>query len=126
MEDLKFNATGTDATYLANVNMLFAALFPLGIFRNGWPEEKLGSQDVLEKAIDWFKQMFQGGLTGNRLHIAARKSARQDLDARIQKILHYLVVMADDSEIMALINSGVVTYKTRKRARKAAKPVVAN
>ena len=126
MDDFRFNSTGTDAKYLANANMFFTALFTLQIFLNGWPEEKLGSQSVLQTCTDWFRQMFEGGLTGNRLHIAARKSARQDLDLRIQKILHYLAVMADESDIVMLLNSGVVTRKARKRARRTAKPVVAN
>lgn len=124
MDEFKFNGSGTDATYLANVNMFFTALFTLAIFRNGWPEEKLGSQSVLQKGIDWFREMFEGGLTGNRLHIAARKSARQDLNLRIQKILHYLAVMADEKDIASLLNSGAVTRNLRKKARKAARPVV--
>lgn len=125
MDELRFNSNGRDAAYLANVNMFFTALFALAIFQKAWPEEKLGSQSVLQGCTDWFRQMFEGGLTGNRHHIAARKSARKDLDVRIQKILQYVVVMADGSDIDQLLNSGVVTKKTRKRARKTAKPVVA-
>jgi hypothetical protein len=126
MQELKFNSTGSDASYLANVNLFFSALFSLAIFRGTWPEEKLGSQSVLQKCFDWFRQMYEGGLTGNRLQIAARKSARQDLDLRIEKILHYLVVMADESDITVLLNSGVVSNKTRKKIRKSVKPAVAS
>ena len=126
MDGLKFNSSGRDAAYLANVNVLFAAVFALAIFRNGWPEDKLGSQSVLQKCADWFRQMFEGGLTGNRIQIAARKSARKDLDLRIQKILHYVGVMADESDIDLLLNSGVVTRKIRKSVHKTSKPVVAN
>ena len=125
MDEFRFNSNGTDAAYLANVNMFFNALFGRGIFRNGWPEEKLGSQSVLQTGTDWFRQMFEGGKTGNRLQIAARKSARQDLDLRIKRILHYLAVMADESDIVTLLNSGVVTRKSKKRARRTAKPVIA-
>ncbi|WP_129128140.1 hypothetical protein [Geomonas oryzae] len=123
MEELRFNSNGTDARYMANTNMFFSVLYGLEIFRNGWPEEKLGSQSVLQKCTDWFRQMFEGGLTGNRLNIAARKAARQELDLRIQKILHYLAVMADEADLTALLNSGVVTLKTGKRNRKTAKSV---
>lgn len=126
MDEFKFNSNGRDAAYLAKVNMFFAALFALGIFRNGWPEDKLGSQSVLQKCADWFRQMFEGGLTGNRIQIAARKSARKDLDLRIQKILHYVAVMADESDIDLLLNSGAVTRKIRKSVHKTSKPVVAN
>ena len=126
MDELRFNSNGTDALYLAKVNQFFSALYGLSVFQNGWPEEKLGSQSVLQKSSDWFRQMFEGGLTGNRLQIAARKSARQDLDERIQKILYYVGVMAEPSDLDALLNTGVVKVKSRKRVRKAAKPVVAS
>ncbi len=126
MDEFKFNTTGTDARYLANANMFFAVLYNLEIFKTAWPEEKLGSQSCLQQATEWFKQMFEGGLTGNRLHIAARKTARQDLDLRINKILHYLAVMADEKDVSVLLNSGVVTRKTHKRARRSAKPAVAS
>jgi len=124
MDEFRFNSKGRDAAYLANVNMFFAVLFALTIFRSGWPEDKLGSQSVLQKCIDWFRQMFEGGLTGNRIQIAARKLARKDLDLRIQKILHYVGVMADESDIELLLNSGVVTRKIRKSLHKTSKPVV--
>lgn len=126
MEDLKFNRIGTDAVYLANVNMFFVCLFALTIFRNGWPEEKLGSQSVLQQALGWFREMFEGGLTGNRLQIAARKMARKDLDDRIKRILHYLAVMADESDLNALLNTGVVTRKSQKKARRTVKPALQN
>lgn len=126
MDEFKFNATGTDARYLANVNMFFAVLFSLDIFKTAWPEGKLGSQSVLQQGIDWFRQMFEGGLTGNRLHISARKTARSDLDLRISRILHYLAVMADEGDVTVLLNSGVVTRKTHKRARRSAKTAVVN
>lgn len=126
MNEFRFNSNGTDATYLANVNMFFTVLFALQVFQNGWPEEKLGSQSLLQKCTDWFRQMFEGGMTGNRLHIAARKSARQDLDGRIRKILHYLTVMAEENDIATLLNSGVVTRKSRKRARRTVKPATSN
>jgi hypothetical protein len=124
MQELKFNSKGPDALYLANANIFFAILFVLAIFQNGWREDKLGSQSGLQKALDWFRQMFEGGLTGNRIHIAARKEARKDLNATIQKILHYIAIFGDESDIQALLSSGVVTKKSRK-ARKTAKPVPA-
>lgn len=126
MDELSFKSTGTDSTFLASTNMFFAVLFTLQIFQNGWPEEKLGSQGVLQKCGDWFRQMFEGGLTGNRLQIAARKEARQDLNLRIKRILHYIMVMGDESDITALINSGVVTRKSKKRARRTVKAAAAN
>ncbi|MCM0081664.1 hypothetical protein L4X63_08700 [Geomonas sp. Red32] len=126
MDELKFNGTGTDASFLANVNTFFTTLFALAIFQQGWPEEKLGSQSVLQKCTDWFREMFEGSRTGNRLHIAARKTARKDLDGRIQKILHYVAVMAEERDIDMLLNTSVVTKKSRKRVRKAVKAVAAN
>ncbi|GFO54610.1 hypothetical protein GMSM_16170 [Geomonas sp. Red276] len=126
MDELKFNGTGTDASYLANVNTFFTALFALAIFQQGWPEEKLGSQSVLQKCSDWFREMFEGGRTGNRLHIAARKTARKDLDLRIQKILHYVAVMAEERDIDMLLNTSVVRRKTKKRIRRSVKQVTAN
>ena len=125
MDELRFNGTGTDASYLANVNMFFTALFTAEIFRNNWPEGKLGSQDSLNTGVDWYRQMFEGGLTGNRFHIASRKAARKDLDTKIQKILFYVAVMAEDADVSLLLSSGVVTKKSQKRVRKTLKPVVA-
>ncbi|GFO54712.1 hypothetical protein GMSM_17190 [Geomonas sp. Red276] len=125
MDELKFNGTGSDAVYLTNVNTFFTALFLLAIFREKWPEDKLGSQSVLQKGIDWFREMFEGGRTGNRLHIASRKLARKDLDVRIQKILNYVGVMADDGDIDVLLKTSVVTKKGQRKARKAAKIVPA-
>lgn len=126
MDELRFNRTGPDAAYLAHVNMFLGALFTSEIFQNGWPGEKLGTQGVLQNGTDRFRQNFEGGQTGNRIQIAARKVARQDLDTRIQKILHYFGVMADEGDINLLLNSGVVTRKDRKKARKISKPVVTN
>ena len=125
MNEFRFNSKGTDALYLANVNTFFSALFGLAIFRNGWPEEKLGSQRVLQKYIDWFRQVYVGGLTGDRVYIAARRAARQDLDLRIRKILHYLTAMADTDDVDALLNTDVVMRTNGKRTRNSAKPVVA-
>ncbi len=126
MDEFKFNTTGTDARYLANINIFFTVLFTLEIFKTGWPEGKLGSQSVLQQGAEWFRQMFEGGLTGNRFDIAARKSARQDLNLRIQKILHYLAVMADESDATMLLKSGVVTRKSRRTGRKIVKHAVAS
>lgn len=126
MEEFKFNATGTDARFLANINIFFAVLFTLEIFKSGWPEGKLGSQNALQQCTEWFRQMFEGGLTGNRFNIAARKSARQDLNLRIQKILHYLAVMADESDATMLLKSGVVTRKSKRTTRKVVKHAVAS
>ena len=126
MKVLKFSSTGPDALYLTKADIFFGVLFTLAIFRNGWPEGKLGSQMTLQQALDWFREMFHGGLTGNRLHIASRKTARQDLDLRIEKILSYVVVMGEESDITMLLNSGVVTEKTGKRARRNTKPAVIN
>jgi hypothetical protein len=122
MEELKFNSAGTDAVYLANANIFLTALFALAIFQNGWREDKLGSQSVLQKALDWFRQMFEGGLTGNRLQIAARKEARKALNLTIQKILYYIAIFGEESDIQMLVSSGVVTKKSRK-ARRVAKLV---
>ncbi|GFO65866.1 hypothetical protein M1B72_02570 [Geomonas paludis] len=122
MNEYVFNSTGPDAIYLANINIFFPVLFSLELFKNGWPEHKFGSQTVLQNDADWYRQMYESGLTGNRLHIAARKSARENLSGRIQKILRYATVMADENDVKALLNSGVVTYKTRKKARRTAKP----
>ncbi|QXE90473.1 hypothetical protein [Geomonas subterranea] len=121
MDEYTFKSTGPDPTYLANVNIFFPVLFTLEIFKNGWPEHKFGSQSVLLSEADWFRQMYEGGRTGNRLHIAARKAARENLSARIQKILRYATVMADENDVKALLNSGVVIYKTRKKAHRTAK-----
>jgi len=126
MNELRFNSSGTDAVYLSKVNIFFTAVFALVIFQKEWREDKLGSQSVLQQCIDWFRQMYEGGLTGNRLQIAARKTARKDLDERIQKILHYVAIFAEESDITMLLNSNVVTKKTQVRARRTAKPVVAN
>ncbi|MBU5611367.1 hypothetical protein [Geomonas azotofigens] len=123
MDEYIFKSTGPDATYMANVNIFFPVLFNLDIFKSAWPEHKFGSQSVLLNEMDWYRQMFEGGRTGNRLHIAARKSARENLSGRIQKILRYASVMADENDLNALLNSGVVIYKTRKKARRTAKPV---
>lgn len=124
MDDLKFNSNVTDATYLTNSNIFLTAVFTLAIFNNGWPEEKLGSQAVLLKCLSWFKEMFEGGLTGSHLHIASRREARKDLDLRIRKILYYLTVMADEKDIAILVNTGVVSRANRKKSHKVAKPVV--
>lgn len=126
MNELKFDSNGTDAVYLSRINIFFATLFTLSIFQKEWRDDKLGSQSVLQQCIDWFRQMYEGGLTGNRLNIAARKTARKDLDQRIQKILYYVAIFADESDITMLLNSNVVTKKTQVRARRTAKPVVAN
>ncbi|HJV66175.1 MAG TPA: hypothetical protein VJ550_10610 [Geomonas sp.] len=124
--DLKFKSSGTDAVYLANVNIFFGVLFGLNVFIHDWREDKLGSQSVLQKCIDWFRQMYEGGLLGNRLHIAARHTARKDLDVQIQKILHYVAIFGDEADITALLNSGVVTRRSSKRTRKVTKPVTTN
>jgi hypothetical protein len=124
MDKLRFNSKGTDATYLANANILFACIFELALFKLGW-HEKLGNQTVLQKMVDWFRQMFEGGLTGNRLHIAARKEARKELDLTIEKILLYVAIFGDESDIKAVLNSGVVVKAARGKGRKAVKLVPA-
>ncbi|WP_224983576.1 hypothetical protein [Geomonas agri] len=123
MDEYVLRSNGPDTTYLANINIFFPVVFSLEIFKNGWPEDKLGSQSVLQNEVDWYRQMFESGRTGNRLHIAARKSARENLSGRIQKILRYASVMADENDVKALLNSGVVTYKTKKKARRTARQV---
>jgi hypothetical protein len=45
---------------------------------------------------------------------------------RIQKILYYIGVMAEATDVEMLLNTGVVRVKSRKRARKTAKPAIAN
>ncbi|GFO70567.1 hypothetical protein GMLC_41460 [Geomonas limicola] len=121
MEELKFKSTGTDAAYLGNANIFFTILYALSIFQHDWREDKLGSQGFLEKALEWFRQMFAGG----QLHLASRKEARKALNAIIQKILYYIAIFADESDIQMLLNSGVVTKKPRKRTRKSVKHVPA-
>jgi len=124
-KELRFNASGTDATYLANVNIFFPVLFSLAIFTNDWRDDKLGSQSVLQKSVDWYRQMYEGGLTGNRLHIAARNTARKDLSETIQKILDYISIFGEEGDIQALVNSGVVTVKSNKRVRRTTKVAAA-
>lgn len=124
MSELKFNSTGSDSLYLSNVNIFFGVVFDLEVFRTRWAEDKLGSQSTLQQGIDWFRQMYEGGLSGNRYHIAERKAARQDLDLKIQKILHYLSVMAEQSDLARLLKTGVVRYKARKSPKKSARPAV--
>jgi hypothetical protein len=126
MEELKFNSTGTDAAYLGHANIFLTALFGLDIFRHDWREDKLGSQGVLQKTLDMFRQTYEGGLTGNRLQIAARNQARKDLNVKIRKILSYLTIFGDESDITLMLSSGVVTRKSRMRARRAAKPAPAS
>ena len=126
MEELRFNSSGTHAVFLANINTFFAALFALSIFQNGWRDDKLGDRSVLQQCLDWFRQTYEGGQTGNRLLIAARNSARKDLSGRIQMILHYVAMFADESDINSLLSSGVVTKKSRTRARRSVKSVSAN
>ncbi|TSK04994.1 MAG: hypothetical protein FPO08_15880 [Geobacter sp.] len=121
MVELKFNESGTDAVYLANVNILFAIVFSLAIFNNDWREDKLGSKSFLQKCIDWFRQMYEGGRTGNRLHVAARKTARNELNQHIRKILYYVGIFGDEGDVTALINSGVVAIRKRTRNRKPPK-----
>lgn len=125
-DELKFKADGTDAVYLANTNTFLTALYGLDIFQHDWREDKLGSQSVLQNSHNWLRQNYEGGLTGNRLQIAARKEARKDLDQRIRKILHYVAIFGDQSDVTALLNCGVVTRKSTKRARRSAKPAAAN
>lgn len=124
--DLTFNSTGTDTSYLTDINTFLPTLFGLTIFKTAWPVDQLGSQETLQKGADWYREMFEGGRTGNRYHIAARKLAREDLDGRIHKILRYLSVMADENDTKALLQSGVVKIKIRKRARKTAKSTSSN
>ena len=126
MEELRFNSSGTHAVFLANINTFFAALFALSIFQNGWRDDKLGSRSVLQQCLDWFRQMYEGGRTGNRFHIAARNTARKDLSGRIQMILHYVAMFADESDIESLLNTGVVSKRTKTRARRSAQTVSAN
>ena len=126
MDGLRFNAGNTEASFLANCTVLLMVLFTLDIFKTGWPEDKLGSESVLQKCLDWFKQTFECALTGHHGQIASRNVARKDLAGRIQKILCYLSVMADERDIAALVNSGVVELKSaKKKARKTGKTAVA-
>ena len=124
MNEYKFTSNGTDQSFLVNANLFLAVLFTLAVFRDRWADDKLGSQSVLQRAFDWYKETFEGGQTGNRVQIAARKLARQELDLRIQKILHYLAVMADDNDINAILKTGVVKPKMRKKTRRAPRPAV--
>jgi hypothetical protein len=126
MQEIKFNSTGTDATYLANTNLFLTALFSLNTFKNRWCDDTLGSRDELQGCYEGYRHTYEGGLTGNRNDIAARKLARQLLDERIQKILYYVMAMGDQNDIMILLNSGVVFCKTRKKVRRSVKAVVAS
>jgi len=122
MDDFKFNSSGTDAVYMANLSIFLTTLFGLDLFRTDWREDKLGSQSFLQGCYESFRQMYEGGLTGNRIHIAGRKSARKDFDVRIKTILSYVAIFAGESDISALLASGVVTRKSTTRARRATKP----
>lgn len=124
MEEFKFNGYGPDVTYLANTNIFFATVYTLDVFHNNWRDE-LGTQSVLEKAHGWYRQSFEGGLTGNRTEIAARKEARKALDVIIQKILYYVAIFANESDIKVLLSTGVVTKKSKVRARRTVKPAPA-
>lgn len=125
-DEMKFDETGTDAVYLAKANIFFPLLFTLSVFLHDWRGDKLGTQAVLQGCLDWLRQMYEGGLTGNRLHIAARIAARKDMNMRIRRILQYVAIFGDEADIAALLGSGVVTRKTGKRVRKSAKPVAAS
>ncbi|HJV64120.1 MAG TPA: hypothetical protein VJ550_00150 [Geomonas sp.] len=119
--DLKFEVTGADPVVLTRSGIFLTSLFATNIFKSGaWPVEKLGSQSVLQQCQDWFKQTYEGALTGHKGQIALRKKARQDIVERIQRIVRYLSVMADDSDVAIMVDSKAVILKG-KRARKAAK-----
>ncbi|GFO69234.1 hypothetical protein GMLC_28130 [Geomonas limicola] len=124
MDAYKFDTTGTDAKILANSNVFLTTLFTLGIFKNSWRDE-LGSQSALQNAYDGYRRSFEGGITGNRIDIASRKEARKALNVMIQKILSYLAIFADQSDIQLLLNTGVVTKKSKTRARRTLKPAPA-
>jgi len=124
MDELRFNSTRNDSKYLASTNLFFTTLYDLKIFQSSWREE-LGTQSTLQKAHNWYKQSFEGGLTGNRIDIAARKEARKALDIMIQKILYYVAIFAEETDIRAMLSTGVVVKKSRPRGRKIAKPAPA-
>jgi hypothetical protein len=124
MEALKFNESGTDAVFLGHVNIFFPTLFDLEVFKHDWREDKLGSQSTLQGEVGRYGQGYQGGLTGNRLDIAARNEARKFLTARIRMILQYVAIFANENDIAALLKTGVVTTQKQTRTRKSVKAVV--
>jgi len=117
MSELRFNSAGSDTAFLANANIFFAAVFALDTFKHRWREHELGSQTFLQKALDWYRQMFEWGLAGNRHKIVARKEARKALNSIIKNILQYLTIVAEESDIDILLSSGVVTKKFPARSR---------
>lgn len=120
---LIFDASGSDAALLSRFSVFFSVLFELDIFKHDWPVDKLGSQGELTERRNWYQKMFEGGLSGNKGHIAARRLAREEMTARVQRILQYIGVMGSDADITALVNSGVVSLQSRKRASRKAAPV---
>ncbi|GFO61878.1 hypothetical protein GMST_42030 [Geomonas silvestris] len=121
MNELKFDTTGPEVKFLAKAKVFLDTVFTLKVFKEDWREDKLGSRDVLQTARDWYQQTFERGLTGNRYDIAARNEARKTLGAHIQKILYYVAIIAEESDIQVLLASGVVTKKSKVRVRKTVK-----
>lgn len=118
----RMNLIGKDEVYLARVEGYHKALFNLEMFKSA-PEHisVQRSEQVLEK----YRTHFEAGKSGNRIEIALRNQARQEVTAFFKAVLHFLHCVATENDVPKILEAGLERCKNTRRKGKATPDVAA-
>ncbi|GFO54855.1 hypothetical protein GMSM_18620 [Geomonas sp. Red276] len=112
---------GKDAVFISNCYRYHSGLANLALYRN--PPPGLPSLEQAKERIDALQSAFEGGTTGNRVHIELRNIARRDVTDMFKRIISYLQSVATDEDIPALIQAGFGVRRFFAHKKSAAAPV---
>lgn len=101
---ISIDLTGKDGTFISNAYRAHSGLLTLELYRER--PSRLASTDQAKEKIDGLQLAFEGGTTGNRVHIAQRKKLRQEVTEMFRRIICFLQSVATEDDIPALIQAG--------------------
>lgn len=121
MLKIKINLTGRDSVFLANSQRYINGLENVepykGVTGNSPP-----SLDLLKQTFSQYKQCFERGATGDRIHITMRKRTRKELREMFQKAQNYLQAVASENDLPALLQAGFELRSPGVRSKRGAVP----
>lgn len=114
---LRIDLSGKDGTFISNSYRYESGLRNLHLYRDLPP--RMPGLDQIRGRIDVMQQAYEGGMTGSRVHIAARNQARKDVTDMFNRILRYLEAVATEEDIPALIQAGFEVRRQWSRRKVA-------
>lgn len=114
---LRIDLSGKDGTFISNSYRYLSGLQNLHLYRDLPP--RMPNTDLVKGRIDVMQQAYEGGMTGSRVHIAARNQARKDVTDMFNRILRYLEAVATEEDIPALIQAGFEVRRQWSRRKVA-------